>query len=122
MADQFKNITFPGEQEAVVATLKTFGIYFNIDKQIRQLEQSGRHADAIALCVGTNPGQSNWAFTEFLKANNQAFDINQKAFDEAVKQGLKDMDGFEISTPVVAVLVGLLTLVGLRSRLKEYDL
>lgn len=122
LADELMNITFPGEREAAIATLKTFGIYFNIDKEIRQLEQSGRHESAIALCVGTNPGQSNWAFTEFLKANNQAFDINQKAFDEAVKQGFKDMDGFEISTPVVAVLVGLLTLFGLRSRLKEYDL
>ncbi|HAJ59324.1 MAG TPA: hypothetical protein DCP31_08690 [Cyanobacteria bacterium UBA8543] len=122
IADEFKNITFPGEQEAAVATLKTFGIYFNIDKQIRQLEQSGKHESAIALCVGTNPGQSNWAFTEFLKANNQAFDINQKAFDEAVNQGFKDVDGFEISTPVVAVLVGLLTFFGLRSRLKEYEL
>ncbi|HEY9711542.1 MAG TPA: hypothetical protein V6D48_25260, partial [Oculatellaceae cyanobacterium] len=122
LADELMNITFPGEREAAIATLKTFGIYFNIDKEIRQLEQSGRHESAIALCVGTNPGQSNWAFTEFLKANNQAFDINQKAFDEAVTQGFKDMDGFEISTPVVAVLVGLLTLFGLRSRLKEYDL
>ena len=122
LADELKNITFPGEREAAIATLKTFGIYFNIDTQIRQLEQSGKHESALALCVGTNQGQSNWAFTQFLNANDRAFNINQKAFDEAVQQGLKDMDGFEISSPVVAVLVGLLTLFGLRSRLKEYDL
>ncbi len=122
LADELKNITFPGEREAAIATLKTFGIYFNTDKQIRQLEQSGRHADAIALCVGTNQGQSNWAFNQFLESNNKAFDINQAAFDEAVKQGFKDVDGFEISTPVVAVLVALLTLVGLQPRLKEYNL
>lgn len=122
LADEFKNITFSGEREAAVATLKTFGIYFNIDKQIRQLEQSNRHADAIALCVGTSPGQSNWAFNQFLQANNKAFDINQAAFDTTVAQGFKDIDSFEISTPVMAALVALLTLFGLRSRLKEYDL
>lgn len=121
IADELKNITFPGERDAAVATLKTFGVYFNIDKQIRQLEQSGKHAEAIALCVGKKSGQSNWAFTQFLIANNKAFDINQAAFDKAVEQGFKDVDGFEVTTPVVVGAIALLTLLGLRPRLNEYS-
>jgi hypothetical protein len=40
-----------------------------------QLQQSGKHADAIALCVGNNPGQSNWAFEQFKQANQKTLDI-----------------------------------------------
>jgi len=121
MADELNNITFPGEREAAVDTLTTFGQYFTIDQTIRQLQQSGKHAEAIALCVGNNQGQSNWAFAQFLKANQDTIDINQAAFDEAVKQGFKDVDGFEVTTPVVAVAIALLTLFGLLPRIKEYS-
>jgi hypothetical protein len=33
--------------------------------QIRQLERSGKHVEAIALCTSYDPGQSNWAFEQF---------------------------------------------------------
>ena len=122
LADELNNITFPGEREAALANLSTFGNYFNIEKQIRQLEQSGKHLEAIALCTGHNPGQSNWAFDEFRKANDKSVTINQQAFDKAVEQGFKEVDGFEITTPIVAVIISLLTLLGLRPRIQEYDL
>lgn len=121
LADQLKNITFAGEREATVKNLTTLGTYVAIDKQIRQLERSGKHAEAIALCLGNQPGQSNWAFDEFrLKANQKTFDINQAAFDKAIKQGFKDVDGFEFTTPVALSAIALLTLFGLLPRLKEY--
>jgi len=121
LADELNNITFPGEREAGVATLSTFGSYLNIDKQIRQLEQSGKHQEAIALCTGYNQGQSNWAFTEFKTAHQKTFDINQQAFDNAIDMGFKNVEGFEITTPIVAVAVSILTLLGLRPRMKEYE-
>jgi hypothetical protein len=121
MAEELNNITFAGEREAAVDTLSKFGIYLNLDKQIRQLQQSGKHADAIALCVGNNPGQSNWAFDQFREANQKTLDINQAAFDKAVEQGFKDVDGFEVTTPVVVSAIALLTLLGLRPRLNEYS-
>ncbi len=122
LGDELNNITFPGEQAAAIPTLSTFGTYLAIDKQIRQLQQAGRHQEAIALCVGDNPGYSNWAFNQFLKAHQKTFDINQQAFDDAIKRGFNDVDGFEISTPVVVVFVALLTLFGLLPRLKEYTM
>ena len=121
LADQLKNITFDGEREATVKNLTTLGTYVAIDKQIRQLERSGKHAEAIALCLGNNKGQSNWAFDELKKANQKSFDINQAAFDNAIKQAFKEVDGFEYTTPVALSAIALLTLFGLLPRLKEYS-
>lgn len=121
MAVELNNITFPGEREAAVQSLSTFGSYLKLDKQIRQLQQSGRHQEAIALSTGYNRGQSNWAFDEFKKANQNTFDLNFKAFNQAVEQSFREVNGFEITTPIVLVLICVLTLLGLLPRLKEYE-
>jgi hypothetical protein len=121
LADQLKNITFAGEREATVKNLTTLSAYVDIDKQIRQLERSGKHTEAIALCLGNQKGQSNWAFDQFKAANQKSFDINQAAFDKAIKQSFKDVNGFEYSTPLALSAIALLTLFGLLPRLKEYS-
>lgn len=121
LGEELNNITFPGEREAAVANLSKLGDYVAIDKQIRQLQQSGRHQEAIALCVGNQPKQSNWAFDQLLKANQNAFDINDKAFNDAIAQASKELNAFESATPVVAIFVASLTLFGLLPRLKEYS-
>jgi hypothetical protein len=53
LADELNNITFPGEREAAVEMLVRFEKYLGVDKRIRQIETSGRHRDAIDLCIGT---------------------------------------------------------------------
>jgi len=122
MADELNNITFLGEREAAVETLSTFGRYVGIDKKIRQLKQSGKLQEAIALCVGNQPNESNWAFAQFRDANQKTIDINQQAFDNAITQGFKDLDRFEITTPIAMGAIALLALFGLLPRLKEYSL
>ena len=104
-----------------MGTLSQWQSYLGFDQQLRQLQRSGKHAEAIVFCTGTNKGQLHWALTQFDDALKQTLEINQQAFDSAVDQGLKDMDGFEIITPIVAVAIALLTLFGLRPRLKEYS-
>lgn len=121
LADQLNNITFDGEREATVSNLRTLADYVTIDQKIRQLKQSGKLAEAIALCVGSNTGESNWAFQQFLAANQKSYDINTKAFDNSIKQGLQDVEGFEIKAVIVTIAIASLTLFGLRPRLKEYD-
>ncbi|MBD2777413.1 hypothetical protein [Iningainema tapete] len=121
MANVLNNISFPGEKEVALATLSNFGTYLTINQQIRQLEQSGKHTEAIALSTGYNKGESNWAFDQFKKEHTKAQDINKEAFEKAVAQGFKDVEGFEIVAPVVAVAISLLTLFGLLPRIKEYD-
>ena len=122
MADALNNITFAGEKDAAVATLNTFDTYFKLDKQIRQLQQSGKRAEAIALCTGYKPGQSNWAFEQFKDAHQKFLDVNIKQFDDAIAQGFKDVENFEITTPIAASAIALLTLFGLLPRIKEYEM
>ncbi|MBW4614001.1 MAG: hypothetical protein KME21_12145 [Desmonostoc vinosum HA7617-LM4] len=121
LADELNSITFAGEREALRANLSTLSTYLTIDQTIRQLERSGKHQQAIALCIGNKPGQSTWAFDEFKKANQKIMDINLAAFDKTIKQGFQDVDGFEITTPVAMSAIALLTLLGLLPRLKEYS-
>ncbi|NJL67824.1 MAG: hypothetical protein HC894_15710 [Microcoleus sp. SM1_3_4] len=120
MADGLNNITFPGERESAVKTLDAFARYLAIDAQIRQLETSGQHQAAVTLCIGTNPGQSNWAFEEFKKAHLETMEINQKEFKLAIDASVNTLNGFEVKMPVLMGAIALLTLLGLRPRLREY--
>jgi hypothetical protein len=120
-ADELNNITFSGEREAAIATLAAFSNYFAIDRQIRQLQQSGNHEAAVTLCIGNNQGQSNWAFDQFDNALDKTLAVNQQAFDQAVEKGFKEMEGFEITAPIVLSAIALLTLFGLLPRTQEYS-
>jgi hypothetical protein len=122
LADELKNITFQGEREAAVETLNTFARYFAIDAQIRQLEKSGQHQAAVALCIGTNPNQSNWAFEEFKKAHSKTMDINKAEFDKAIDASFNTLNGFEIKMPILMGSIALFTFLGLRPRMREYSL
>jgi len=151
LADALHNITFPGEREAAVETLRSFGVYFNIDKQVRQLEQSGKHQEAISLCVGNNVNQSNWAFDQYMNTHQKVLNINMKEFQKSIIQAFqevgvdiefkdvkKDKDAievlattnkiethaitrFEIIAVGVLIAIGLLSFLGLSPRLKEYS-
>jgi hypothetical protein len=122
LADELKNITFQGERESAVETLDTFARYFAIDAQIRQLEKSGQHQAAVALCIGTNPNQSNWAFEEFKKAHSKTMDINKAEFDKAIDASFNTLNGFEVKMPILMGAIGLFTFLGLRPRMREYSL
>jgi hypothetical protein len=91
LADALHNITFAGERMASVETLRYFGIYFDIDKQIRRLEQNGKHQEAIALCIGNNTDQSNWAFDRYKDAQQKVININMEAFQVAMSQALAEV-------------------------------
>ena len=120
LAAELRNITFPGEREAAIETLETFARYVKIDGEIRRLEGRGNHTAAVALCVGNDPGQSNWAFSRFDDALGKTLDINQRAFKDAVDRGFKTLAGFDVASPLVALGISLLAYVGLRPRMREY--
>jgi hypothetical protein len=121
LADELNNITFPGEREAAVKTLVAFERYLAIDAQIRQLERSGQHQRAIELCVGTSEGQSDWAFEQFDNALVATLEINQRAFDSAVNEGLAAVSNLEIKAVITAVLIAGLAFLGLAPRIREYQ-
>ncbi|WP_293212212.1 hypothetical protein [Microcoleus sp. PH2017_34_RAT_O_A] len=147
-AEEFANITFGGERDAAVEMLSAFGVYVNIDKQIRSLVNSDKRAEAIALCTGNKQGQSNWAFTQFLKKHNDVTDINLTAFTENLDRGFKSVgyvpdksqqssddilqlslldrsfkNTYQVEMWSVGLIsaIAILTFFGLNLRLKEYS-
>jgi hypothetical protein len=122
LAVETRNITFPGESAAAIQSVGTFGDYLAIDRRLRELENAGRHAEAVALCVGNREGESNWAFEQFDNALGRTLDINQKEFDKAVERGFRALMGHEIASVIVIGLVIALAYFGIRPRLMEYAL
>jgi hypothetical protein len=121
LGDELKNITFPGEREAALSTLDDFVEYVRIDGMIRRLQETGKHAEAIELCIGTKMGQSNWAFDQFDQALGKTLKINQDAFDAAVGRGFDVLSGFEWKAAIVAAAIAVLAFFGLWKRIQEYQ-
>ncbi len=119
-AVELRNITFPGERKAALAMIATFADYDRIDTQIRVAERAGKHADAVELCIGTSPLQSNATFERFYKALKAVVDINHKEFESHIEDGMRDLEVAGVVLPVTALLVSFLALFGIRRRLREY--
>ena len=120
LGDELRNITFPGEKEAALDTLRWYGRYMAVDAQIRQLEQAGHHPQAVTLDIGTQPGQSDWAFSKFDDALKSTLDINQQQFDQDVNQAFAGLRLLPLAVSGVALLVIALTWVGVSPRIQEY--
>jgi hypothetical protein len=119
-ANALNNITFAGEREAAIETFVKFNDYLAIDKTIRQLYRSGKVAEAIALCIGNKPGQSNFAFDTYKDAQTRLIALNEKEFYRNIKIGNDRLANFEIIAAAALITVSILTLLGLRPRLMEY--
>jgi hypothetical protein len=131
LANELNNITFQapefvqrygvGERDAATATLKGWGLYVGVDKKIRQLEASGQHDAAITLCLGNDPGQSNWAFAQFDSNLDKTLNINLGEMDRNTNKGFSDLALLPFAAPIVSLLIALLVFLGLRPRMHEYD-
>jgi len=122
LANELRNITFPGEQEAATQALTAWGKYVGIDGQIRALQNGGRHGDAVTLCTGTGPDQSNGAYQAFDDALGRTLAINQSEFDKDVAQGTSDLAALPVLAPLAMLAVALLAWLGIHARLREYGL
>ena len=91
LANELRNITFSGEQDAADQTLTAWGKYIAIDGQVRALENAGQTDAAITLCTGPGPEQSNGAYQRFDDALGRTLDINEKEFAGDVAQGTADV-------------------------------
>ena len=120
IGDELANVTFPGERQAAVTTLNTWAAYVSIDNQIRSLLSQGDYQGALALDIGNNKGQSNWAFDQFDTAISSVIDINQKQFDQKVSDAFGELDLFPYILLGALVLIIGACVIGLRPRLEEY--
>jgi hypothetical protein len=118
---ELNNITFDGERAAAEKTFAAYQVYQRDDRRIRSLAAGGDLRGAIVFCIGTSAGESNYDFGQYDTALTALIDINQRAFDAAIRDGDSELDGWTGVIPAVAVLVlAALVLVGVRPRLSEY--
>jgi hypothetical protein len=118
--DEFRNFTFIGEPQAAALSMKRFQVYELDDRRLRKLNDTGHLVAAIAFDTSYNPGQSNWAFGQFDDAQEQVITINVNAFNQAIKDGLHELDGWTVIPGAAGFAVLALLLLGLRGRLAEY--
>ncbi|MGD0702112.1 MAG: hypothetical protein ABSA02_19785 [Trebonia sp.] len=117
---EFDNITFPGERAAATATLLAYQVYERDDRILRKLVKTNLPA-AVAYDIGTSPGQSDWAFNNYIAALNSVININTTYFARAAKAGQSEAANWNFAFPAAgAALIALLVLVGVRPRLAEY--
>jgi len=95
--------------------------FLNVDAQIRQLELAGDHHKAVALSIGKDPGEANYAFASYDSALQAAFDQQQTEFQQRIDSGLYDLRLFGVMAPLVALAIAVLVLLGLRPRIAEYN-
>ena len=122
VADKLRTLHFPGEKDAAREMLRTYGIYDGTDRQMRVLENSGRHTAAVDYCVGLQPGQHGWAFGQFNAALDRTLTIDQQAFDAAVTDGVHEQSGYDLLAALTLLAAAALIGAGIRARLHEYTL
>ena len=120
LADELKNITFPGERDAALKTLTAFEGYRQVGTQLRQMERAGDHKAAVALCTGIAPGQSEWAFSQFDDALGATLAINQSAFELAIARGFGALGNLEGISALLLAFSGTFIFLGFAARIKEY--
>jgi hypothetical protein len=120
LGDELANITFSGEETAAKKTLQGWLDYVRIDRQIRSLEETGKHDAAVALNVGTQAMQSDWAFENFMQALDETQNINQSQFDQAIARAFKYASLLWML--LIPILLGPVigTVIGLQLRLAEF--
>lgn len=118
---EMNNITFDGERAAAETTLAAYQVYQADDRRIRTLAAAGDLRGAIVFCIGTKAGESNYDFGRYDAALTGLIEINQRAFEGAIRDGDSELDGWTGLIPAIAVLVlAALVGIGVRPRLVEY--
>jgi hypothetical protein len=120
LGDELANVTFPGEQGAALDTLRRYQTYEHDDHRIRALAQAGKLRDAIEFDTGTATNQSNADFTAYDQALVGVIKINQRYFDQSIKQGQDGLSGWTVIPPVVLLIIAGLAVGGVAPRLAEY--
>lgn len=117
---EFRNITFPGERTAATKALLAYQVYQRDDRRLRAMARTNLD-QAIAFDIGTNPGQSDWAFNNWDAALTSVITINDNAFTAAIQNGNSTGADWTGLIPALAVAaIAALTIAGTWRRLTEY--
>ena len=120
LGTEFRNITFTGERAAATRALLAYQVYERYDRKLRAMAKTNL-AEAIAFDIGTNPGQSDWAFNRWDSALGSVIAINENAFTAVIEDGHTTGSPWIALIPAActAVIAGL-AIAGTHKRLAEY--
>jgi hypothetical protein len=120
LGTEFDNITFAGERAAAQKTLLAYQVYERDDRVLRAMARTNLDS-AIGYDIGTSPGQSDWAFSNYISALSSVIQINENAFTQAIADGHSTGSGWDGAIPAVAVIaIAVLAVAGTRRRIAEY--
>lgn len=108
------NITFSGERQSIVDTLRGFLQYTTVDSKIRALELDGQHADAVSLCL------QDTSFFAFDRGMETTLKINEREFNSAIDQGFANLSWLPWLAGATGISIVALSWLGLRPRMNEY--
>ncbi len=120
LAKEMHNITFEGESAKAQEAVDRWQAYLNIDKAIRSDKKAKKVEAAIEICVGTKPGQSDFAFAQFDDSLRETIEINQKAFDKSIQSGFAELGTFDRDVEIGAAMIALFCGAGLFVRIREF--
>ncbi|MBR7832993.1 hypothetical protein KDL01_06950 [Actinospica durhamensis] len=121
LGTELNNITFADEAQAAYDTTRAFDTYLQDDATIRSDAESGDPAAAVAFDIGTRPGQSNYAFNQYMAKLSAVIAINDAAFASGIASGLGATGAATWATLITGELLLLLfTVQAGYLRLREY--
>jgi hypothetical protein len=120
LGTELNNVTFPDEAQGAVTTVRDFEAYVQDDAVIRADANRGDLSGAVAVDIGTRPGESNYAYYQYDQALTHIIAINEDAFQAAIADGQGVLEVWAWLPYVTGAAVLLLVGAGLYPRLREY--
>ncbi|GAX55749.1 hypothetical protein [Streptomyces olivochromogenes] len=117
---ELDNITFVGERAAAEKTVEAYAVYQRDDRKIRALFAQGKEREAVAFCMGWEPGTSNAHFGAWMTALDQVTDINRRHYTASVRAGRSAVADLLPGALGALISAAALTALGLRPRLAEF--
>ncbi|CAN5285161.1 protein kinase G-activating protein GlnX [soil metagenome] len=94
--------------------------YLRLDAEIRALETSGKHDQAIDLCLGTEVNQSERAFKNFNDKIAVFLETEQSSLQVTIDKATNSLKWMDYGAVLLAFCIPGFAWLGLRARLKEY--
>jgi hypothetical protein len=88
--------------------------------QVRKLDDGGNYKAAVTLATSTNPGSAASAFAALDDTLTATISADQSRFTSSAGHAGTGLAVLVVLAPLFAVLIGVLSILGLRARLEEY--
>lgn len=119
LADAITRANVPEERAAAVRTLRAYQQFVAADSAVRARSAAGDDAGAVAIALGTGPGQLASVSGELDESLGDTIAVAEDRFDGAVGDASSGL-GLDAGLPVLALAIALLTFWGLEPRIAEY--